>query len=102
MQHAAERDELWLLTPAGQALAHIVGDAEGATFTRSGRRQYQAADIGSPIRGALGRWSATSTGGSPCSRRTAGASPTLTSLRRSAITRCGGWYWRTVRARSGS
>ncbi|MGH6782505.1 MAG: lipoprotein insertase outer membrane protein LolB, partial [Sphingomonadaceae bacterium] len=53
-QHAAERDELWLLTPTGQALAHIVGDAGGATFTGSDRSQHQAADIGSLIRRALG------------------------------------------------
>jgi outer membrane lipoprotein LolB len=53
-QHTAERDELWLLTPAGQALAHIVGDAGGATFTGSDRSQYRAGDIGSLIRRALG------------------------------------------------
>jgi len=53
-QHTAERDELWLLTPAGQALAHIVGDAGGATFTGSDRSQYQAADIASLLRRALG------------------------------------------------
>ena len=53
-QHTAERDELWLLTPAGQALAHIVGDADGATFTGSDRREYRAGDIGSLIRRALG------------------------------------------------
>lgn len=53
-QHTAERDELWLLTPAGQALAHIVGDADGATFTGSDRSQYRADDIGSLIRRALG------------------------------------------------
>lgn len=53
-QHTAARDELWLLTPAGQALAHIVGDADGATFTGSDRSQYRAGDIGSLIRRALG------------------------------------------------
>jgi outer membrane lipoprotein LolB len=53
-QHTAERDELWLLTPAGQALAHIVGDADGATYTGSDRSQYRAGDIGSLIRRALG------------------------------------------------
>jgi outer membrane lipoprotein LolB len=53
-QHTAERDELWLLTPAGQALAHIVGDAGGATFTGSDRSEYRAGDIGSLIRRALG------------------------------------------------
>ena len=53
-QHTAERDELWLLTPAGQALAHIVGDADSATYTGSDRSQYRAGDIGSLIRRALG------------------------------------------------
>jgi outer membrane lipoprotein LolB len=53
-QHTAERDELWLLTPTGQALAHIVGDAGGATFTGSDRSQHKAADIASLTRRALG------------------------------------------------
>jgi len=53
-QHTAQRDELWLLTPAGQALAHIVGDADGATFTGSDRSEYRAGDVGSLIRRALG------------------------------------------------
>jgi outer membrane lipoprotein LolB len=53
-QHTAERDELWLLTPAGQALAYIVGDADGAIFTGSDRTEYRAGDIGSLIRRALG------------------------------------------------
>jgi len=53
-QHTAERDELWLLTPAGQALAHIVGDAAGATFTGSDRTEYRARDVSGLIRRALG------------------------------------------------
>lgn len=53
-QHAADRDELWLMTPAGQALAHIVGDADGATYTGADRSEYKAADIASLIRSALG------------------------------------------------
>jgi len=53
-QHSAQRDELWLLTPAGQALAHIVGDASGAVFTGADRKEYRAADIASLIRRALG------------------------------------------------
>jgi outer membrane lipoprotein LolB len=53
-QHTAARDELWLLTPAGQALAHIVGDAGGAVFTGADRREYRAADVASLIRRALG------------------------------------------------
>lgn len=53
-QHTAARDELWLLTPAGQALAHIVGDAGGAVFTGADRKEYRAADVASLIRRALG------------------------------------------------
>jgi outer membrane lipoprotein LolB len=53
-QHLAERDEIWLLTPLGQALGHIVGDADGALFTAADRSQYRAGDIGSLTRRALG------------------------------------------------
>ena len=53
-QHTLERDELWLLTPAGQALAHIEGDAGGAVFTGADRSQHRASDIASLIRNALG------------------------------------------------
>jgi outer membrane lipoprotein LolB len=53
-QHAAERDEIWLLTPLGQARAHIVEDAEGAVFTGSDRRQYRARDVEALTRRTLG------------------------------------------------
>jgi outer membrane lipoprotein LolB len=53
-QHAAERDEIWLLTPLGQALAHIVDDAQGAVITRSDRRQYRARDVEALTRRTLG------------------------------------------------
>jgi len=53
-QHAAERDEIWLLTPLGQALAHIVDDAEGAVYTGSDRRQYRARDVEALTRRTLG------------------------------------------------
>lgn len=53
-QHSADRDELWLLTPLGQALAHIVSDAEGAVFTGSDRRQHRAPDVEALTRRALG------------------------------------------------
>ena len=53
-QHAAERDEIWLLTPLGQALAHIVDDAEGAVFTGSDRRQHRARDVEALTRRTLG------------------------------------------------
>lgn len=53
-QHLAERDEIWLLTPMGQALAYIVADADGATLTGSDRNQYRAGDVESLTRRALG------------------------------------------------
>src|SRR5262245_64683507 len=53
-EHTAERDEVWLLTPVGQALAHIVGDAQGATFVGADRSRHTARDIGSLTRRAFG------------------------------------------------
>lgn len=53
-EHTAERDEIWLLTPVGQALAHIVGDAQGATYTGADRSRHSAGDIASLTRRALG------------------------------------------------
>jgi outer membrane lipoprotein LolB len=53
-QHLAERDEIWLLTPLGQALAQIVSTAEGATVTGADRKQYQGADVEALTRRALG------------------------------------------------
>jgi outer membrane lipoprotein LolB len=53
-EHTGERDEVWLLTPVGQALAHIVGDAQGATYTGADRGRHSARDIGSLTRRALG------------------------------------------------
>jgi len=53
-QHAADRDEIWLLTPLWQALARIVDDAEGAVYTGSDRRQYRARDVEALTRRTLG------------------------------------------------
>ncbi len=53
-QHAAEFDEIWLLTPTGQALAHILAGAPGATLTGADRNQYHASDVESLTRRALG------------------------------------------------
>jgi len=52
--HLPERDEIWLLTPAGQTLAHIVSDGAGATLTGADRSQYSAPDVESLTRQALG------------------------------------------------
>jgi outer membrane lipoprotein LolB len=53
-QHAAQRDEIWLLSPVGQTLAYIVGDADGATLTGADQKQYRAASVESLTRQALG------------------------------------------------
>jgi outer membrane lipoprotein LolB len=53
-QHLSERDEIWLLTPLGQALAHILSTDEGATVTAADRRQYQGPDVEALTRQALG------------------------------------------------
>jgi len=53
-QHAAERDEIWLLTPLGQTVAHIVDSADGAIITGSDRRQYRARDVEALTRRTLG------------------------------------------------
>ena len=53
-QHAPDRDEVWLNTPTGQAVAHILADEEGATLTGADRRAYRAADVEALTRQALG------------------------------------------------
>jgi outer membrane lipoprotein LolB len=53
-QHAAGREEVWLLTPLGQTVAHIESDDEGATLTAADRQQYRAASVESLTRRALG------------------------------------------------
>jgi outer membrane lipoprotein LolB len=52
--HAAGRDEIWLLTPVGQALAHIVNEGSSATLTAADQKQYQSASVESLTRRALG------------------------------------------------
>ena len=52
--HAAGRDEIWLMTPTGQALARIAGDATAATFTAADGGEFQADDMESLMRRALG------------------------------------------------
>jgi outer membrane lipoprotein LolB len=53
-QHAVDRDEVWLMTPTGQALAHIQADDEGATLTGADRQTYRAADVEALTRRGLG------------------------------------------------
>lgn len=52
--HLPGRDEIWLLTPAGQTVAHIVSDGDGATLRGADRTQYSAPDVESLTRQALG------------------------------------------------
>lgn len=52
--HLPARDEIWLLTPTGQALAHIRADGAGATLTGADRQEYSARDVESLTRRALG------------------------------------------------
>ena len=53
-QHAVDRDEVWLMTPTGQAVAHIQADDEGATLTGADRQTHRAADVEALTRQALG------------------------------------------------
>lgn len=41
--HAQDRDEIWLMTPTGQALAHLREDTNGAVLTGADKSQYSAA-----------------------------------------------------------
>lgn len=52
--HGAERDELWLLTPTGQALAHIVDTPHGATLTSMDQKEYHAGSVEALTKQALG------------------------------------------------
>ena len=53
-QHQEDRDEIWLLTPVGQTLAHIMADASGATMTGADRKQVQSGDVETLTRRGLG------------------------------------------------
>jgi outer membrane lipoprotein LolB len=52
--HAQDADEIWLMTPTGQALAHVREDAEGAVITTADQTQYRAARVEALTRRALG------------------------------------------------
>lgn len=53
-EHAAERDEIWLMTPTGQTLAHIVDTPDGAVLTRADQQQYRAGNVEALTRQGLG------------------------------------------------
>ncbi len=52
--HASDSDEIWLMTPTGQALAHVREDGEGAVLTGADQTQYRAARVEALTRRALG------------------------------------------------
>lgn len=52
--HARDSDELWLMTPTGQALAYVREDANGATLTGADKRQYSAARVETLTKQGLG------------------------------------------------
>jgi outer membrane lipoprotein LolB len=52
--HAAQQDEIWLMTPTGQTLAHIVDSPAGAVLTRADQQRYEAGSVEALTRQALG------------------------------------------------
>ena len=53
-RHDAAGDELWLMSPVGQTLAHIVVDVEGAVLTTPDLQEYRDRSVESLTRRALG------------------------------------------------
>jgi outer membrane lipoprotein LolB len=53
-EHGAQRDEIWLMTPTGQTLAHIVDSGAGAVLTRADQQQYRADNVEALTRQGLG------------------------------------------------
>jgi outer membrane lipoprotein LolB len=53
-RHESGGDEVWLMTPLGQTLAHIVSRPYNATLTAADQKQYHAASVESLTRRALG------------------------------------------------
>lgn len=53
-RYAAGDSEVWLMSPAGQTLAHIAADAGGATLTAADGQQYRALSVESLTQRALG------------------------------------------------
>lgn len=53
-QHGAEQDEVWMMTPTGQTLAHLREDGTGATITGADQTQYHGSRVESLTKQALG------------------------------------------------
>lgn len=52
--HTSARDELWILSPLGQAVARVTGAGGAVTLVTSEGREYQAADAAILTREVLG------------------------------------------------
>ena len=52
--HAQDADEIWLMTPTGQALAQMREDAEGATLTGADKSHYRASRVEALTKQGLG------------------------------------------------
>ncbi len=53
-RHGGGSDELWLMSPVGQTLAHIRADGSGATLTTADQQEYRAFSAEGLTRRALG------------------------------------------------
>lgn len=53
-QHAAQRDEVWLYSPLGSAVAHMQQSEDGAMLATSDGKQYRAARVSELARKVLG------------------------------------------------
>jgi outer membrane lipoprotein LolB len=53
-RHGAADNEIWLMSPVGQTLAHIAADGGGAILTTSDQQEYRAMSVEGLTRQALG------------------------------------------------
>lgn len=53
-RHAVADNEIWLMSPVGQTLAHIATDAGGAILTTADQQEYRALSVEGLTRRALG------------------------------------------------
>lgn len=53
-RYSAAGDELWLMSPLGQTLAHVMADEAGATLTAADQQVYRDATVENLTRRALG------------------------------------------------
>jgi outer membrane lipoprotein LolB len=53
-EHSTARDEIWLMTPTGQTLAHIVDTQHGVVLTRADQQEHRAQSVEALTRQVLG------------------------------------------------